>query len=153
MLLCVGLIFGPGSLVTGLARCECTKKPSKRFARLSSGTWVSKPFIVTRERLRAEWGAVDWATQRQWNKSWKEVDQVIAGELAETRMLQVASYDWRSDLDDQPLSWNGTELVLRALNSERGIVMIGGAKKLNLGDDRRPQIRYRSRRTTCYRRT
>ena len=84
---------------------------------------------MTRDRLVEEWGPNGLSAQQQWHDSWKQVEQAVADELAEQRLLRISSYDWHSELDERPLAWNGTELVLRALNAERGIIMIGGARR------------------------
>lgn len=108
--------------------CE---KPTERYAGIAQGRWVPKPYVMTDERIEEEYGTRWWPCQRDWNPSWKEKpqDPQLKAEMLHRRMLRIASYDWNSTATGRPLPWNGTEIIVQALNSERGIIMIGGAAK------------------------
>lgn len=88
---------------------------------------MPKSTRTTTASLREEFGRGDFECPRE--RTAASVEGQIHWELSMRRLLRVSSFDWHSEATGGPIPWNGTELIIRALNSAHGILLIGGTSQ------------------------
>ena len=88
---------------------------------------MPKSTRTTTASLREEFGRGDFECPRE--RTAASVEGQMHWELSMRRLLRVSSFEWHSDATGGPIPWNGTELIIRALNSAHGILLIGGTSQ------------------------